>query len=62
MKKNMCHQQDYGTVFMWFCELENVCANLSIYADGQTPMEIITGETHDILQDLLDVQLYEWSC
>lgn len=37
---------DYGVV--WVCEVENICANLSRYADGHTPLEIIAGETPDI--------------
>jgi hypothetical protein len=48
---------DYG--FTWVCEIENVCANLSIYADGRTPLEIITGETPDI-SEYLDFEFYDW--
>jgi hypothetical protein len=37
---------DYG--FAWVCETDNICANMSKYADGRTPLEIITGDTPDI--------------
>lgn len=47
LKKNVpLRLWDYG--FIWVCEIDNVCANLSNYADGHTPIEIITGETPDI--------------
>ncbi len=45
--------------FVWVCEIENVCANLSKYADGRTPMEIITGETPDI-SEYLAFEFYNW--
>ena len=48
---------DYG--FSWVCETENVCANLSKYAEGRTPIEIITGDTPDI-SEYLDFEFYDW--
>ena len=48
---------DYG--FTWVCEIENISANLSKYADGRTPLEIITGETPDI-SEYLDFEFYDW--
>ena len=48
---------DYG--FNWVCETENVCANMSKYADGRTPLEIITGETPD-KSEYLDFEFYDW--
>jgi hypothetical protein len=48
---------DYG--FSWVCEVENVCANLSKYSDGRTPIEIITGDTPDI-SEYLDFDFYDW--
>ena len=48
---------DYG--FTWICEIENICANMSKYADGRTPLEIITGETPDI-SEYLDFEFYDW--
>ena len=47
---------DYG--FAWVCETDNICANLSRYADGWTPLEIITGETPDI-SEYLDFDFYD---
>jgi hypothetical protein len=48
---------DYG--FTWICEIKNICANMSKYADGRTPLEIITRETHDI-SEYLDFEFYDW--
>jgi hypothetical protein len=48
---------DYG--FIWICEIDNVCANMSKYAEGRTPLEIITGETPDI-SEYLDFEFYDW--
>ncbi|KAI2502896.1 Reverse transcriptase (RNA-dependent DNA polymerase) [Fragilaria crotonensis] len=48
---------DYG--FTWVCETDNVCANMSRYADGRTPLEIITGDTPDI-SEYLDFDFYDW--
>ena len=48
---------DYG--FAWVCETDNICANMSRYADGRTPLEIITGETPDI-SEYMDFDFYDW--
>jgi hypothetical protein len=48
---------DYG--FTWVCETDNICANMSKYADGRTPLEIITGDTPDI-SEYLDFDFYDW--
>jgi len=48
---------DYG--FAWVCETDNVCANMSRYADGRTPLEIITGDTPDI-SEYMDFDFYDW--
>ena len=48
---------DYG--FVWVCETENLCASFSKYAEGRTPLEIITGETPDI-SEYLDFEFYDW--
>lgn len=46
--------------FVWvLCETENLCANFSKYAEGRTPLEIITGETPDI-SEYLDFEFYDW--
>ena len=48
---------DYG--FSWVCETDNICANMSKYADGRTPLEIITGDTPDI-SEYIDFDFYDW--
>ncbi|KAI2507356.1 Reverse transcriptase (RNA-dependent DNA polymerase) [Fragilaria crotonensis] len=48
---------DYG--FAWVCETDNVCANMSKYAQGRTPLEIITGDTPDI-SEYVDFDFYDW--
>jgi hypothetical protein len=48
---------DYG--FAWVCETDNICANMSKYADGRTPLEIITGDTPDI-SEYVDFDFYDW--
>jgi hypothetical protein len=48
---------DYG--FTWVCETDNVCAIMSRYADGRTPLEIITGETPNI-SEYMDFDFYDW--
>ncbi len=48
---------DYG--FAWVCETNNICASFSKYAEGRTPLEIITGETPDI-SEYVDFEFYDW--
>ena len=48
---------DFG--FAWVCETDNICANVSRYADGRTPLEIITGDTPDI-SEYVDFDFYDW--
>ncbi|KAI2511683.1 Reverse transcriptase (RNA-dependent DNA polymerase) [Fragilaria crotonensis] len=45
---------DYG--FAWVCEVENICANFSKYAEGRTPLEIVTGDMPDISEDLTNAE------
>ncbi|KAI2513325.1 Reverse transcriptase (RNA-dependent DNA polymerase) [Fragilaria crotonensis] len=47
----------YG--FVWVCKTQNLCANFSKYAEGRTPLEIITGKTPDI-SEYLDFEFYDW--
>jgi hypothetical protein len=56
-KKVPARLWDYG--FSWVCETENICANLSKYVEGRTPIEIITGDTPDI-SEYLDFDFYDW--
>jgi hypothetical protein len=48
---------DYG--FTWVCETDNICSNMSKYAEGRTPLEIITGDTPDI-SEYMDFDFYDW--
>ena len=48
---------DYG--FTWVCETENICAYFSKYARGRTPLEVINGDTPDILE-YIDFEFYGW--
>ena len=48
---------DFG--FIWTCETGNLSVSSSRYADGRTPIEIITGETPDI-SEYLDFSFYDW--
>ena len=43
----------------WICETGNVTVTSSHYAQGRTPLEIITGETPDI-SELFDFGFYDW--
>ena len=49
---------DYGIV--WICETGNLTVSSSKYANGRTPLEIITGETPDI-SEYLDFAFYDWA-
>ena len=57
-KKVPARLWDYG--FSWVCETENICDNLSKYAEGRTPIEIITGDTPDI-SEYFDFKFYYWT-
>ena len=48
---------DYGVC--WVCEVLQRTVSSSRYADGRTPLEIITGETPDI-SEYLDFGFYDW--
>ena len=48
--------QDYG--FLCVCETENVRGNLSKYAEGGSPIEMISGDTLDI-SEYLDFEFYD---
>ena len=47
---------DYGLA--WVCETDNVCANMSKYAYGRTPLEIISGDAPDI-SEYMDFDFYD---
>jgi hypothetical protein len=42
-----------------FVETDNICVNMSKYAEGRTPLEVINGETPDIPESL-DFDFYNW--
>ena len=46
-------------VMVWVCETGNLCVSSSKYANGRTPIEIITGETPDI-SEYTDFGIYDW--
>jgi hypothetical protein len=48
---------DYG--IQWVCEIQQRTTSSSMYSQGRTPIEIITGETPDI-SEYLDFGLYDW--
>jgi hypothetical protein len=48
---------DYGIV--WICEIRQRTTNSSIYSNGRTPIEVITGETPDI-SEYLDFGFYDF--
>ena len=48
---------DYLTI--WICETGSLSVSSSRYANGRTPIEIITGETPDI-SEYLDFGFYDW--
>ena len=49
----------YDFALSWVCEIGNITASFSKYANGRTPLEIITGETPDI-SEYLDFNFYDW--
>ena len=48
---------DYGIKHV--CETANITVNISRYSDGRTFLEIITGETPDLSENL-DFGFYDW--
>ena len=48
---------DYGITY--FCETENLTVNNPRYSNGQTPLEIIMGETPNV-SGYLDFGFYDW--
>jgi hypothetical protein len=48
---------DYGII--WICETGNITVSSSRYANGRTPLEIMTGETPDITE-YLDFGFYDF--
>mgnify|MGYP003326537431 FL=1 len=46
-------------ILSWICETGNVVVSSSPYANGRTPLEILTGETPDITE-YLDFSPFDW--
>ena len=46
-------------MIIWVCETGNLIVSSSRYANGRTPLEIITGETPDI-SEYMDFGFYDW--
>jgi hypothetical protein len=59
MVKKKVHPRRWDYGFTWVCEVKNICASFSKYAEGRTPLEIITGETPDI-SEYVDFEFYDW--
>ena len=59
MQKKNVPKRLWDFCIKWVCETGNVTVNSSRYAQGRTPLEIITGETPDI-SEYLDFGFYDW--
>ena len=59
MMKKKIPRRLWDFCLTWVCETGNVTVSSSRYANGRTPLEIITGETPDITE-YLDFAPYDW--
>ena len=59
MKKKRVPRRLWDFAITWICETGNLTVSSSRYADGRTPIEIITGETPDI-SEYVDFSFYDW--
>ena len=59
MAKKRVPERLWDFAFAWTCEVNNVTVNSSRYANGRTPLEVITGVTPDITK-YLDFGFYDW--
>ena len=57
--KKQIPQRLWDYLLIWICETGNLTVSSSRYADGRTPLEIITGVTPDI-SEYLDFGFYDW--
>ena len=46
-------------LIVWVCETDNLTVSSSKYANGRTPLELMTGETPDI-SEYVDFSFYDW--
>ena len=58
-KKKQVPPRLWDFMVIWVCETGNLTVSSSIYANGRTPLEIITGETPDI-SEYMDFGFYDW--
>ena len=59
MTKNNVPKRLWNFGYIWVYENGNLSVSSSRYANGRTPMEIITGETPDI-SEYTDFSFYDW--
>ena len=59
MKRLNIPKRLWDYLIIWICETFNLSVSSSHYANGRTPIEIITGETPDI-SEYLDFGFYNW--
>ena len=59
MDKKCIPPRLWDYVMVWVCETGNLTVSSSKYANGRTPVEIITGETPDI-SEYTDFSIYDW--
>lgn len=59
MDKKCIPMRLWDYVLVWICETGNLTVSSSKYADGRTPIEMITGETPDI-SEYTDFGIYDW--
>ena len=59
MDKKAIPSRLWDYVMVWVCETGNLTVSSSKYANGCTPVEIITGETPDI-SEYTDFSIYDW--
>ena len=59
MRKKKVPQRLWDFGIVWICETANMTVSSSRYADGRTPIEMITGDTPDI-SEYVDFGFYDW--
>lgn len=59
MIKKRVPRRLWNFALRWICETGNVTVTSSHYAQGRTPLEIVTGETPDI-SEYFDFGFYDW--
>ena len=57
--KKQIPKRFWDYLIVWVCKTRNLTVSSSRYADGRSPIEIITRETPDI-SEYLDFGIYDW--